>query len=152
MAAMPQAVPMTSVEPMIRLRGLVRVMSQEAAMKPISFVAVYPTSSQANSSGVAWVSPMISLRPSDRTVLAIASVKVVSTMPATRILPAARLSWPGLASMIAVMCRFPIDLDTRGQAGHDAAGQWIAGKADFHRHALNDTNEVPCRIVGGEQS
>jgi hypothetical protein len=92
MAAMPQAVPMTSVEPMIRRRGLVRVMSQEAAMKPISFVAVYPMSSQANSSGVAWVSPMMSLRPSDRTVLAIASVRVASTMPATRMLPAARLS------------------------------------------------------------
>ena len=53
MAAMPHAAPMTSVEPMIRLRGLIRVISQGAAMNPISFRAVYPMSSQANSSGVA---------------------------------------------------------------------------------------------------
>jgi hypothetical protein len=46
-------------------------------------------SSQANSSGVAWVSPMISPRPSDRTVLAIASVSVAATMPAMRRPPAA---------------------------------------------------------------
>ena len=45
-----------------------------------------------------------------------------------------------------------IDLDTRGQAGHEAAGQWIAGKPDLHRNALNDANEVPCRIVCGEQA
>ena len=44
---------MTRVEPMIRLRGLTRLISQGAAMNPISLRAVYPISSQANSSGVA---------------------------------------------------------------------------------------------------
>ena len=98
------------------------------------------------------MSPMMSPRPSDRTVLAIASVRVASTMPATRSVPVAGRSRLGVATTAAVMSRSPIDLDARGQAGHEAAGQWIADKPDLHRNALNDANEVPCRIVCGKQA
>src|SRR3546814_8574634 len=45
-----------------------------------------------------------------------------------------------------------IDLDTRGQAGNQAAGRWIAGKPDLHRYALDHANEVSRRIVCGEQA
>jgi hypothetical protein len=49
---------------------------------------------------------MIWLRPSDRTVLAIASVNVASTMPATRRVPVAGLSRLGVAATAVVMSHF----------------------------------------------
>jgi len=44
---MPHAAPITSVDPMIRRRGSTRWISEDAARKPISFMTVYPMSSQA---------------------------------------------------------------------------------------------------------
>ena len=74
-------------------------------------------------------------------------------MPATRRLPvagsvAARRVGDGRGHEPLLR----INLDTRGQAGHEAAGQWIADKPDLHRNALNDANEVACRIVRGKQA
>ena len=40
MAAIPHAAPMTSVAPTIKRRGSIRLISQGAAMNPISFEAV----------------------------------------------------------------------------------------------------------------
>ena len=79
-------------------------------MKPMNFSVVYPTSSQANSSGVAWVSPMMSARPSDSTVPAIASVSVASTMPATSRVAAVAAWRRGRVSAALLIAAPPIAL------------------------------------------
>ncbi|MNF62708.1 hypothetical protein D3C84_443930 [compost metagenome] len=108
MAAMPQARPMARVAPMITRQGGKRLSSQGAIMNPMSFSAVYPTSSQANSSGVAWVSPMMSLRPRARTVLAVASVSVASTTPASRRMLVRAPALLGEMAAALVMSLFPL--------------------------------------------
>jgi hypothetical protein len=45
-----------------------------------------------------------------------------------------------------------IDLDACREAGHEADGQWIADESDFDRNPLNDTNEIPRRVIRGEQT